>query len=1240
MVMTSQQIAAQSMQFQQQGMMQMQHSGMLSQFAGGMATRPDVGAEQLTGSLINRGAAIGAPLAMGGLMLAGMDPISLGVRGAWGARGAGMLGAGAAGMAAAAPVAAGLMGAQYVGGQMMTGMQEQQALSQQLRGAYGHMNAHGMRGFTTPEMSQIGTQFRGMTMQRGPGGEFVTMDELGKLASSMGRMGMAQGVRDAKEFQEKFKQMLNTVKEVATAFSTSLEQAQQIMSSMRGSGVFGRGRQAAMSQMMRGAAVGGGLAVEELTQAANIGSQISRSVGGLGRSGAVAGVRTLGGVGAALQSGVLSEEDVYNATGLTGAAGRQAMASTMMQQEAQFFRGGLGRRVLASMAGKDGQIDPEMVERYARGGVGTGATMQQTYAHLGQTGRANFIRNEGRLRGEAMAAFGGLGRAYAARGWLSERGMDLDNMGDREMLFFQRKFKMDRDQADSVIKMARDIDTIRLQQREAGWDDQNVRGLEIQRRGVGIEGVKRKLEDARQKVNNSLQQLGADFMAKSTDAVERTINYLSGEYVRQVVPNVGQYVTAIRTGDVAFQQRQMGAGRTLTAERREQIGQFFGGMTGREDWIKQNSPAWERAGWATRETTEGTPRLTMGEGIAGVAATALMGAPGLLAAPIMSLMRRHKAGEIAGPAIRGDVMWQKRQMKSLIGAAREGMGYGFGQRVDETGKSIGDMGPAAERLRSVWAATRGSGKVKVEDFRRRALALGPELPDELREALQSDDPEQWFRAYGDVGRGLGFENVMESISAPEESLTFGGLRALSQGAISQKFGERLFGATQAREQTGVASSAGAGGLVGILAAGVLGPVGGAAVGLMTAVGLRERAVTRAAGGLDADARQRVAGLLLSDEGKRISRTTLYGTEEERRSLQRRLTQQQSDLGGKLNNLTTAEKDQVEAIKVQRAGLMLQGGRSVEDVASELGMSVETVREVLPSIQAGVALDDYVRQVQSFQRAAGEYQEEREGLVSGEEAEKRLRAAGLSGKGLEAAVSAYRARSAAVISGAKLGEAVVAEEMGQVGAMEKAREGQQRAVGYSKQHVSEMSTADLKKYVSTNLGDESADLNLRRRESFAAASRSRVKGAGFMTLARGLGAELSEEDAKRIYGLKGGTAEETTMLQTRELMKTTGVQLSAAEGKDAERELMEVVAAMKKDVTGKGAAKELEDVSVINRKELAERRKEKEEASYAATPEGRALTNIDKNTSEMVKTLGIISTNTANLKKGKEEEGEE
>jgi len=532
--------------------------------------------ERMAGGMMSRMAGIGGPLASGLMGLAGLDPMSLGMKAgmaAWGG-GGGLLGAGMAGMGAFGLASGGMALAGFAGNQMMMGGQQQAALNSALRGSFNFMNPNGTQGFSRSDMSSIGGTLRSMTHQFGPEGQVTSFGELSQLAANMGKMGMASGVRDAQDFSRKFREMITTLKSVAHELGTSLEEAQQFMSAQRSSGIFKTGDQSRFASMARGTALSGGLALSEVTGMASIGSQIARSVGGLGRQGAFGGMRAIGQVGSAMQVGALSEEDIYNATGLTGAEGRQAMASNMMAGGAQFLKSSRGRYFLASMAGRNGSLDEESVANWMAGGMDVGETKAQANRNLSRVGRANFIRNEGRLRGSVLERFGALAPTMAYQQWLSSKGYDPTSMDDKAMLAFQRFSGMGRDEADNAIAMVQKLPEMLAQQRQSGQDDRYSQQLSHYRSTHGIEGLKNRFKPVREGIQGKFQRVGQDIFNTGSDMLEQWFNGLMGTYERRLSGDIdevwrnakmggrgtSQLSTALRAGGGPMTSRFGGGG--------------------------------------------------------------------------------------------------------------------------------------------------------------------------------------------------------------------------------------------------------------------------------------------------------------------------------------------------------------------------------------------------------------------------------------------------------------------------------------------------------------------------------------------------------------------------------------------------------------------------------------------------------------------------------------------------------
>lgn len=578
MPISSAQISANIGMFQQQTLMTQQQAAMLSQMYGGQvdygggAARSGLQGEQLAGRGINTLAAYGAPTLGAIGSLSGMtSPLGGAIGGAMAGAFAGPLGMVGGAALGGAVGTAGYLGSQtlgYMAEQGMTGMQQQQMFSSQMRSALKSAGG-GTTNMSTGQLGDISDTLRQMSMGRGTGGESTSFSELSQLASNSMRMGLIKQVKDAQDFKQKFGEMMTSVKEIATAMSTSLEEAQKVMATMKQSGIF-KG-QGAFAGQMHDTAIAGNISLQEVSSSARMGSQISRMYGGLGSAGARGGMLGIGQVANALQAGAIDESDIYNSTGLTGAEGRQAFVQQHMSMTGRFLRSGLGRRVVAAVANKDGQIDEGAMSEIMQGGMGTGRTMESAYGHLGKTGRANFIRNEGHLRGEVMGKMGVLGMANVARGWLQSRNMNLDNMNDRQMLFFQRKFGLGRDESDTLIKMARSSDLIEDRKQQRLFQDQARTDMDAEDKLGGVEGIKKRIEDARNRLNGRMQQAGADLYQDASNSINSLINRVMGTYEKRVmhdvIPDVRKALRAGHEGADHFEKMMQGPSGLTQADR-------------------------------------------------------------------------------------------------------------------------------------------------------------------------------------------------------------------------------------------------------------------------------------------------------------------------------------------------------------------------------------------------------------------------------------------------------------------------------------------------------------------------------------------------------------------------------------------------------------------------------------------------------------------------------------------------
>jgi len=610
--MWSHEISALNGQFQQQAMMQ---TAMAQQMT--MGRMPGAQADMLTGMAVNHAQAIGSPILSTAAGLTGLDsPMSGAITGGMFGMALGPVGAVAgagigAGMGAIGSV--GMGAAQFAAGNFMQGMQQQQGLNMMMRQQYGGM------GMTRSQMGQTGAAIREMTHDVMPGGQMLGYEQLQGLASNMGRMGFTQTLTDVRQFSQKFREMIDTLKTVSQDLGTSLENAQQMVVSMRGSGLFQKADQLRMSAQVRQNALSG-VSIQETTQMANIGSQISRSIGGLGRQGAVAGARTIGQVGAAQRAGVISEEDIYNVTGLTGSEGRTAYAQQMLSMDARFLRGGLGRRLMASMASENaGEIDEEAFDSFMSGGFSTGETMGQARPRAARLGRASFIRNEGRLRGSLLEKGGGGLALRAFQGWLGSRGMDVYGMDDRAKIFAQRRLGLGREEIDVMTQQLRrmgDVNQFMESQRE---QDSFQREQISERNRTGVEGMKRSFDQFRHRVQSSIQEVGAKTYNDMSGWVEDQLNRMFGTYSEEIDAQMNEAFASFRSskGQSFYANQRInqlqtaagGFGRGINAPTQFSAG-FGGGPTDVDAYraMAQGGSMMGRVqGWLNENTALGMP---------------------------------------------------------------------------------------------------------------------------------------------------------------------------------------------------------------------------------------------------------------------------------------------------------------------------------------------------------------------------------------------------------------------------------------------------------------------------------------------------------------------------------------------------------------------------------------------------------------------------------------------------------
>lgn len=458
-----------------------------------------------------------------------MDPFSGGMMGLMrGGIGGGLMGAGA-GAVAALPLYAATQAAQVYGGAFMGGMQDQAALNSTLRNNFQHFGGQGAfgRGFSQNQMGQIGQMISG-ELRRSP---FSNAQEMNQLVQGGAEAGMFTAVRDVQQFTQRFRTMLNTLRDVQRELGGTLTDALQFVRGAQQAGIFRNADQANFASEVRTAEAVTGMDRNQLIALSAQGAQISRAFGGVGRQGAMGALRGAQTLGAAIQSGVVNQEMLSEATGgLMGAEAIGAFTTNMLQRAGRFSRTGMGRFSLFALSNAEGTgLDADMMSRFMAGDLSTGEVSRAAHRRVGGMGRARALNREGMLRGAVMEEGGMAAQIGMMRLMVGDR--VLDQSDDMASLVLQRRFHMSRPESELMMNLMRNQGTIAQEEamtaRGARRQTDVARDISENR---SVDAFMRQLEHGMSDTMGvtRVRELGRSFMTRISSLAERAMNDILG----------------------------------------------------------------------------------------------------------------------------------------------------------------------------------------------------------------------------------------------------------------------------------------------------------------------------------------------------------------------------------------------------------------------------------------------------------------------------------------------------------------------------------------------------------------------------------------------------------------------------------------------------------------------------------------------------------------------------------------
>ena len=441
------------------------------------------------------------------------NPMNAGMAGfqAAGVQGMGTMGAVGMGLGAAAVPMAGMLAANWAGAQVFQGARQSAGFRQQAQANMSFVNTGSMtgRGAATGQVTEMAKTMRDVATET-----MSSFDEMQKIFQSMSDMGMMQTVRDAKDFERKFKTLTKSAKEVSRIMGTTMEEASGVIGSMRLSGMYSPDEVIGQT-VQRGVLASHGMTGQQITQQQAQGASMAHSMGALRGTGARLTTRVTGDVARAAAMGTISSEQLIEATGMEGPEAYAAFGQKMTATAMDFTKTGVGRAMMAIAGEKDGESYTGKID------MGKLASLQ----HM----------DTGKLGAMAQAAMGTSDEARQSFHSQKERlaGVFAEKAGPEQMAGFVKKLVQDRyghvgqdDMAVNIMKMFGNLDrteaemlaSLASQSGEIAADRKREEQQELQRVAMNqqrmfsrsIGGVKKQLHRAVQRVGDPLFGVGAD----------------------------------------------------------------------------------------------------------------------------------------------------------------------------------------------------------------------------------------------------------------------------------------------------------------------------------------------------------------------------------------------------------------------------------------------------------------------------------------------------------------------------------------------------------------------------------------------------------------------------------------------------------------------------------------------------------------------------------------------------------
>lgn len=454
------------------------------------------------------------------------------------------------------------------------------------------------------------------------------MKEMRSLMDRAGSMGMLQGIGDANQFKERFRNIVRQTRSMAQILGTTLEEALPLVNQLQQMGMWTAKDVLGTAAAVKAAGPGG---AQAMVGAMQQGAQMSYQMGGKLGAGAQLGQELFGQVSAATRAGVFSQQDIRNFTGgVGGAEGQRMVAGGLQQVMSGFGQTAMGRLMMAGLGevkGNEftGRMDEKLLSKFQRGEISAEELQSRGQGRIrGNKSLAVSFFNRADELGQSMAQQGGVsGMAQGIQQAMVKAGYAgaSDAIQNR---FIQLITGSNQRQADMLQKLIKDLPRIQAEQDRANSAalDDSFRQLD-ERRNKSLAGLGDAVKQAyREGIGRPLQELGEGITAQMSEATSRTVDRIMGRTKALPRLNMNQRLMLASAGTPAASSWEAmgvkGVGEGFVQ------GDLLSGVIGR---VREEGFGGRFMGGVAAGTAAGTPMMVPGMIAGGVVggASALLG---------------------------------------------------------------------------------------------------------------------------------------------------------------------------------------------------------------------------------------------------------------------------------------------------------------------------------------------------------------------------------------------------------------------------------------------------------------------------------------------------------------------------------------------------------------------------------------------------------------------------------------